>query len=335
MYKVLKLEEFKQIKESYQGILIRNIFTINQILQKESVKSCNYIIMPYNLFEDILKLGAKINKIDDDLTIDNKEEEIIKLSKNWIDNNYYPYPVDEQAYYYEKIICKKFGYDIQNIYLMFSLMSLLSKLRKKIRTRKKKCEILNIDDFKEIRYYTDKLKIKELIYSDFDYTNFIEFTNLNIDLFNEFLDFDFENINISENIILNFDKVFFPIIQNIIITYITKKLSNFNYLIINSHPILIYRNNTIPEYHIYSEAYCIMGIIYHILIKYIITEKDNISLGQCPYCKILFEKKGNQLYCDECIGKGIPKKIRDERFNKSPKGREYHKAYYKDYNKKE
>lgn len=310
-------DKIKKSKEGYQGIVVRNLYAIDSLLNDNVNHTNTVIIIPSYLFESILNLGCEINKIVDDDKIDNKEKRITELSKKWIDNNHYPYPLNDEMYHYDTITCKKFGEDVRIIYLVFAFVKQISKL-------KKRKHIIRIEELEEIKYYSDSLNLREIITSAFEYTNFIESIDMDIDSFIDYINGNYKEDNICDVL----TSKIIPVIQNILITYILHK-SNSTGFIIENQPVLIHNEGSLEKYHMYSEAKCLMGIVYHYLIKYIITLKDVVTLEPCPYCKSLFTKERNQKYCKDCQSNGIPKRLRDDKYNKSPQGKKYHHNYYK------
>lgn len=313
-------DKVKNSKEGYQGIIIRNLCTIHSLLNGEVNHANTVIVMPSYLFESILNLGCEINKIVEANEEDDKEKKITELSKEWIDNNHYPYPLNDEMYHYDTITCKKFGEDVRIIYLVFIFVKHISKLNNRKR-------IIRIEELKEIKYYSDSLNLREIVTSDFEYTNFIETIDMSIDTFVGYIEGDYneDNIKSARGVFIN--KII-PTVQNILITYVLNK-ANSTGLIIENHPVLMHNEGRIEKYHMYSEARCLMGIVYYYLIKYIITLKDVVTLEPCPYCRSLFTKERNQKYCKDCQSNGIPKRLRDDKYNKSSQGKEYHHNYYK------
>lgn len=311
-------DKVKDSKEGYQGIIIRNLCTIHSLLNGEVNHTNTVIVMPSYLFESILNLGCEINKIAEDNEENNKEEKITKLSKEWIDNNHYPYPLNDEMYHYDTITCKKFGEDVRIIYLVFAFVKYISKF-------KKRKYIIRIEELKEIKYYSDSLNLREIITSSFEYTNFIESIDMDVDSFIDNINGNYKEDDNISNILTS--KII-PVIQNILITYMLHKAS-FTDFIIENHPVLMHNEGSLEKYHMYPEARCLMGIVYYYLIKYIITLKDVVTLEPCPYCRSLFTKERNQKYCKDCQSNGIPKRLRDDKYNKSSQGKEYHHNYYK------
>lgn len=301
-------KELSDLKKGYEGILVRNLSTIDEILDCKISKT-NDIVIPSFLFENILELGEEINNLEDQSTDNN--EQINELLKEWIETNHYPYPIDDKPYYEEKITYIKFREDIETIYLVYSFMELLNNMKKKNENH----------NLKMIKYYLNKLNIKKIVLMDFDYVRFTNYYDIDIDTFLSCLeDGNEKNIYTNERIII--------IIKNILITLITKRISNDNYWMIDNYPIFIYKKKA-SKYQLYKEANCLMGIIYNHLIKYLITSQDKVNLVPCNHCNTLYVKHGNQKYCEDCIKLGIPKKLRDAKFNNSQKGKKYHTDYYK------
>ena len=314
MYKVYNIGEFEDIRDSYSGILVNELLKINEEY-KEEFNDIRTLI-PGDIFMDIIKLGKKINDIDDK-NIDNKNNEILKLAKEWINNNYFPYKHNCK---YEYDYLKKFSAEVKEIYLIFALVSFLEYLIKR--------RISN-EDLEKLKYYVNKLEIHDIVTNDHTYSIFFEHLNLKDNAY-EFLDIPNSNNIDNDDFVKKMKKIYIPTLRNIIIKYIIIKIKK-NFSEIKTEPVLLIRyNNPIPEFHIYQTADCLMDIIYDSLLKYLITEKNNFNLGECIYCKRIFEKKKkHQIYCEECIGKNIPKIIRDARYNRSKKGKAYHQEYYK------
>lgn len=95
------------------------------------------------------------------------------------------------------------------------------------------------------------------------------------------------------------------------------------------------KKNNIPKFYLYKSSNCIIGIAYYKLLNIIISNQNDSPFKSCEYCDTTFKTNGNQKFCEKCIGNGIPKKLRDENFRKSDKGKSYYKNYYKNYKKED
>lgn len=321
----------KIIKNKNMGILIPKLLTLKhalKLIDNTAITVRESIVIPGDLLtSEILKLGEKVYNLQEN----NKDSEAISLIKEWINNNYYPYNPKRIISYGENESYQSFVRDISNVYLIFSSASLLKKIisGKRISNIKEKLKLLKL--------YLDKLNFESLI-GDQNYLNHIEYSEFKIDeLLIAYQTLD-TYINNSEDDLSQKEKLdkLCHAFYNILINYTYNSFcNNPDYLVTIDYPLLL-KQKELPKYYTFRKTECLMGIIYYELFNFVIAKNNNINLKFCEYekCNTLFIPSGNQKYCDICIANGIPKKVRDQKYNNSEKGKEYHREYYQKNHKK-
>lgn len=298
-----KLEKYNE-----NEIFVKGLNTFSN-LEKCEVLYDYKILLSTNVFNVITDIGKDLYELVDSKRINDisdvyYDNDFRLKAHQWIIDNYYPYN-DFDKYLFND---GKFAHDILEIYIIFNICNLITS----ITSRKIKITDTEINNM---------LKFIKLI----NFKSLISFPSIEVDNYNLILELLYDPNKITTT---NKD-LFCNSIKLSLISYVSNKINDNHYIMINTKPVFM--NN---RFYLYNEASCIIGISYYQLLREIVFSNNKQGFAKCVYCNAPFTKSSNrQLYCYSCIEKGIPKKIRDKRYNKKNENKvkksTYNKSYYK------
>ena len=275
------------------GIYVKNIYYLeNKTLSKKDNK---YIINSYELFKVIIQLGEDltIGKIDD--------REILKQFDDYgipITDDYVGYNID--------IFFDRIKELIERLFLVISISL--------------KCNEI----IKSKNFYNEKFGTLVNDLNKFDWImtlgSFFEANAFNLDdicaLLDKPNDIKYED---KDNICYY--------IKHALINYINYEYSKF--------PIEMSLINEPDKYSLniksgfFKTCENILGLIYFEILNHIVSNRINITYNGCKYCGNIFRKHKNIKYCQTCRESGIPRWIKNKKYEESVKGKKTRAKYNK------
>ncbi|MGN1370882.1 MAG: hypothetical protein ACI4XM_01175 [Candidatus Coprovivens sp.] len=293
----MKITKFNE-KNLYKNnnIAIKNLLKLQN--NNHIIEQGPFLVNSNAIFDELYILAEKVYK---------NSQQDITIIKNWIDKNYIIYNVEAINLYPINVILERTKNDLINIFSVYNIANLCKLIEKN--------KNINYQHIIKLKELTDKLELFSIVMNN---SYFIDNKVLTYDEFLILL----KNYELTEE---NKD-AFCLLLRNALIIYIYK-LYNQPYSLVKEELFVLF-NYSIPKYYIYKSSDSIIGITYYALLNRIINSKINSKYTSCPNCGTLFQPRGNQKYCPTCIHYHIPKKIRDNNYEHSSKGKQTRKKYY-------